>query len=73
LPNPKTKVVLYKDRLAAAFDTVDCVKNVVKINPLVFFRGEIPIYYERAITPQAQPRSRDRCDTLAITLAFLHR
>ena len=48
----KTKVVLYKDRLAAAFDTVDCVKNVVKINPLVFFRGEVPIYYERAITPK---------------------
>ncbi|MBL7950292.1 MAG: hypothetical protein JNM62_01115 [Flavobacteriales bacterium] len=48
----KTKVVLYKDRLAAAFDTVDCVKNVVKINPLLFFRGEIPIYYERAITPK---------------------
>lgn len=48
----KTKVVLYKDRLAAAFDTVDCVKNVVKMNPLLFFRGEIPIYFERAITPR---------------------
>lgn len=48
----KTKVVLYKDRLAAQFDTVDCVKNVVKINPLLFFRGEIPIYYERALTPR---------------------
>lgn len=46
----KTKVVLYKDRVAAAFDTVDCVKNVLKINPLVFFRGEIPVYYERAIS-----------------------
>ncbi len=48
----KTRVVLYKDRLAAAFDTVDCVKNVLKINPLLFFRGEIPIYYERAINPR---------------------
>jgi len=48
----KPKVVLYKDRLAAAFDTVDCVKNVVKINPLLFFRGEIPIFFERAITPR---------------------
>lgn len=46
----KTKVVLYKDRIAAAFDTVDCVKNVIKANPLLFFRGEIPLYYERAIT-----------------------
>lgn len=46
----KAKVVLYKDRVAAAFDTVDCVKNVLKINPLLFFRGEIPIYYERAIS-----------------------
>jgi hypothetical protein len=48
----KTKVVLYKDRLAAAFDTVNCVKNVIKFNPLVFFRGEIPLYYERALTPR---------------------
>lgn len=48
----KAKVVLYKDRLAAQFDTVNCVKNVVKINPLLFFRGEIPIYFERAINPR---------------------
>lgn len=46
----KPGVVLYKDRVAAAFDTVPCVKNVLKINPLLFFRGEIPVYYERAIT-----------------------
>ena len=50
--DPKPKVVLYKDRLAAQFDTVDCVKNVFKINPLLFFRGEIPLYYERALTPK---------------------
>jgi hypothetical protein len=49
--NSKARVLLYKDRLAAQFDTVDCVKNVIKINPLLFFRGEIPIYYERAISP----------------------
>jgi hypothetical protein len=47
---PKTKVVLYKDRLNAAFDTVDCVKNVIKVNTLSFLRGEFPVYYERAIT-----------------------
>ena len=35
---PKTKVVLYKDRLAAAFDTVNCVKNVIKLNAFSFFR-----------------------------------
>jgi hypothetical protein len=46
----RTGVILYKDRVAAAFDTVPCVKNVLKANPLLFFRGEIPIYYERAIT-----------------------
>ncbi|MEO7082006.1 MAG: hypothetical protein ABIY71_10785 [Flavobacteriales bacterium] len=46
----KTKVVLYKDRLAAQWDTVNCVKNVVKFNPLLFLRGEIPIYYERALS-----------------------
>lgn len=47
---PKTKVVLYKDRIAAQWDTVDCVKNVVKVNPLLFLRGEIPVYYERALS-----------------------
>ncbi|MBK9286724.1 MAG: hypothetical protein IPN38_03330 [Flavobacteriales bacterium] len=47
---PKTKVVLYKDRLAAAFDTVNCVKNVIKLNAFSFFRGEFPVYLERAIT-----------------------
>jgi hypothetical protein len=47
----KPRVVLYKERLAAQFDTVAVMKNVVKINPLLFFRGEIPIYYERALSP----------------------
>ncbi|MBX2981290.1 MAG: hypothetical protein WBB32_14155 [Flavobacteriales bacterium] len=48
--NEKTKVVLYKDRVAAKWDTVNCVKNVLKFNPLLFLRGEIPIYYERALS-----------------------
>jgi hypothetical protein len=47
----KARVLLYKERMAAQFDTVDVVKNVLKINPLLFFRGEIPLYYERAISP----------------------
>ena len=49
---PKARVVLYKDRLAAQFDTVDCVKNIFKINPLLLLRGELPLYYERALTPR---------------------
>ncbi len=49
---PKAKVLLYKDRIAAQWDTVNCVKNVIKANPLLFFRGEIPIYYERALSPR---------------------
>ena len=47
---PKTGVVLYRDRLAQQFDTVKVVKNIFKLNPLLFFRGEIPLYYERALT-----------------------
>ena len=47
----KPKVLLYKDRMAAEFDTVKVMKNVVKANPLLFFRGEIPLYYERALAP----------------------
>jgi hypothetical protein len=47
---PKTKVVLYKDRIAAQWDTVDCVKSALKINPLLFLRGEVPVYYERALS-----------------------
>jgi hypothetical protein len=46
----KTKVILYRDRVAAAFDTVPCVKNVIKLNAFSFFRGEFPVYYERAIS-----------------------
>lgn len=48
----KPKVLLYKEQLAQQFDTVKCIKNVLKINPLIFFRGEIPLYYERALTPK---------------------
>jgi hypothetical protein len=47
---PKTKVVLYKDRIAAQWDTVNCVKNAIKANPLLFLRGELPLYYERALS-----------------------
>jgi hypothetical protein len=49
---PRGKVLLYKDHLAAMFDTVSVVKNVLKLNPLLFLRGEIPLYYERALSPR---------------------
>ena len=49
-PGKSTRVLLYKDRLAAQWDTVNCVKNVLKFNPLLFLRGEIPLYYERALS-----------------------
>ncbi|MBK9176408.1 MAG: hypothetical protein IPM46_08710 [Flavobacteriales bacterium] len=48
----KARVVLYREQLAQQFDTVDVVKNIVKINPLLFFRGEMPIHFERALTPR---------------------
>lgn len=46
----RTKVLLYKDRIAAQWDTVKAVRNVLKVNPLLFLRGEIPLYYERALS-----------------------
>lgn len=49
-PKPRTKVLLYRERVQQQFDTVDCVKNVLKLNPLIFMRGEIPLSYERALT-----------------------
>lgn len=45
-------MLLYKERLAAEWDTVNCVKNVLKLNPLLFLRGELPLYYERALSPR---------------------
>ena len=51
-PGKQTKVLLYKERLAAQWDTVKCVKNVFKLNPLAYFRGELPLYYERALSPR---------------------
>lgn len=44
-----TRVLLRRDRLAAQWDTVDCVKNILKVNPLLFLRGEVPLYFEHAL------------------------
>ncbi len=49
-PDARTRVLLRKEMLTAQFDTVKVVKNMFKVNPLLFFRGEIPLYYERALT-----------------------
>lgn len=46
----KKHVVLYRDMVAAKWDTVKCVKNALKLNPLLFIKGEIPLYYERALS-----------------------
>lgn len=42
LTTPKAKKEKIKD--------VDFRKNALKINPLLYLRGELPIYYERALT-----------------------
>ncbi len=46
----RTGVVLQRDRVAAEWDTVKSVRNVFKVNPLLFLRGEVPLYYERALS-----------------------
>ena len=46
----KTKVLLFKEHTKSQWDTVSVVKNAVKVNPLLFFHGEIPVYLERAVS-----------------------
>jgi len=46
----ETKVVLYKEHSKSQWDTVNVIKNIVKGNPLLFFHGEVPVYFERAIS-----------------------
>ena len=44
------RVLLEREKLAQQFDTSRVVKNVFKLNPLLLLRGEVPLYYERALT-----------------------
>jgi len=48
----RTRVLVQNDKQQVRFDTVQCVKNAFKLNPLIFLTGEIPVYYERALSPQ---------------------
>lgn len=50
--NKRTKVVVENETKPFRFDTVRAVKNAFKMNPLIFLTGEIPLYYERALSPQ---------------------
>lgn len=45
-----TKVVLFKEHTQSQWDTVNVMKTCFKLNPLLFFHGEIPIYIERAVS-----------------------
>lgn len=42
--------MLFKEHSKSQWDTVSVMKNCVKLNPLLFFHGEIPIYFERAVS-----------------------
>lgn len=46
----RMRVLLERERLAQQFDTARVVKNVFKVNPLLLLWGEVPLYYERALT-----------------------
>ena len=48
----KMKVVLQGDSSSIPGDTVNLVRNAIKLNPALFLRGETPIYYERARSPR---------------------
>lgn len=49
-PKKETKVVIFKEHKQSQWDTVSVMKNCFKFNPLLFLQGEIPVYYERAIS-----------------------
>lgn len=51
-PDKETKVVLFKEHAKTQWDTVNVMKNCVKMNPLLFLQGEIPVYFERAVSPR---------------------
>jgi hypothetical protein len=46
----RMRVLLERERMAQQFDTSRVVKNMFKLNPLLLLRGELPLYYERALT-----------------------
>lgn len=46
----KMRVVLQVDSAAGPLDTVNLVRNSIKLNPLLLLRGEVPIYYEHALS-----------------------
>lgn len=48
----KMKVVLQGDSSSMPGDTVNLVRNAIKLNPALFLRGETPIYYEHALFPR---------------------
>lgn len=45
-------MLVQDDKHQVRFDTIRAVKNSFKLNPLIFLTGEIPIYYERSLSPQ---------------------
>lgn len=47
----KVMVLLQKDGPTGPVDTVKLVRSALKLDPLLFLRGEVPIYYERALSP----------------------
>jgi hypothetical protein len=48
----KAQVLLYRDQLVHQWDTVDCVKDAIKFDPLLLFRGEVALFYERSLSPR---------------------
>ncbi len=48
----KMKVLLQKDGPTGPVDTVKLVRNALKVDPLLFLRGEVPLYYERVLSPR---------------------
>ena len=48
----KVMVLMQRDGPTGPVDTVKLVRSALMLNPILFLRGEVPLYYERVLSPR---------------------